>query len=156
MAAEELPIEQACRVLDVSVSGGRLRLADPPPSARALRHAWLAEITGRVHTDSRGTYGAKRVHAELVLGHGIAVGREQVALVMRRAGLQGLSGRPRYRRVPNLPTAGDLVDRQFTRNGPDQLWVPDIERHEALLDRVEVKGLRPWAVAAARWKLGAA
>ena len=39
---------------------------------------------------------------------------------------------------------------------PRQVWGYDVERHEALMDRVEVKGLRLGAVAAARWKLGAA
>jgi transposase InsO family protein len=48
---------------------------------------------------------------------------------MRRAGLQGLSGRPRYRRVPNVATAEDRVQRQFDRKGRDQLWVTDITEH---------------------------
>jgi putative transposase len=43
----------------------------------------------QVHQDSRGTYGALRVHAELRLGHGIMVGHNAVALLMRRAGLAG-------------------------------------------------------------------
>ncbi|HTP29740.1 MAG TPA: DDE-type integrase/transposase/recombinase [Anaeromyxobacteraceae bacterium] len=48
---------------------------------------------------------------------------------MRRAGLQGLSGRPRYRHIPNVPTAADHVQRQFQRAAPDQLWVTDIPEH---------------------------
>ncbi len=28
-----------------------------------------------------------------------------------------------------MPTAGDLVDRQFHRDEPDRLWVPDITEH---------------------------
>ena len=48
---------------------------------------------------------------------------------MRRNGLAGLPGRPRYRKVPNQPTASDLVDRQFARDGPDQLRVTDITEH---------------------------
>ena len=50
-------------------------------------------------------------------------------MLMRRAGLQGLSGRPRYRKVPNMPTASDLVDRNFSRSEPDRLWVTDITEH---------------------------
>jgi putative transposase len=46
------------------------------------------------------------------------------------SGLQGLSGRPRWRRAPNLPTpAPDLVDRQFVREKRDELWVTDITEH---------------------------
>jgi transposase InsO family protein len=128
MAAEGLPIEKACRVVGVSVSGYYSWL-DRPPSVKAIRHAWLTELIVKIHADSKAAYGARRVHAELTLGHGITVGHEAVAMLMRRAGLQGLSGRPRYRKVPNMPTASDLVDRNFSRSEPDRLWVTDITEH---------------------------
>ena len=48
---------------------------------------------------------------------------------MRRAHLQGLSGRPRYRRDPHVASAADRVQRQFEREGRDQLWVTDITEH---------------------------
>jgi putative transposase len=128
IAAEELPVEVACRVLGVSASG-YYEWLNRAPSARALRHAWLTEVIVRAHAESRGIYGVRRVHAELTLGLGISVGRQAVGLLMRRAGLQGLSGRPRYRRVPNVATAGDHVQRNFGREGPDQLWVTDITEH---------------------------
>lgn len=129
MAAEKLPIEAACRVLGVSVSG-YYEWLDRPPSARAVRDFWLTEIIGQVYRDSRGIYGVRRIHAELRLGRKITVGREAVARLMRRAGLQGLLGRPRFRRIPNEgPTASDLVDRKFDREARDQLWVTDITEH---------------------------
>jgi transposase InsO family protein len=78
---------------------------------------------------SRGTYGIRRVHADLTLGHGIAVGHQAVERLMRHVGIQGISGRPRYRRVPGVAIAGDRVERQFHRDGPDQLWVADITEH---------------------------
>ena len=34
-----------------------------------------------------------------------------------------------HRRVPNAPTAGDLVGRNFDRDGPNQLRVADITEH---------------------------
>jgi putative transposase len=147
MAADGLPVEVCCRVLDVSVSG-YYRWLIARPSERTIRHAWLTDVIRQIHADSRGAYGSRRVHAELTLGHGLTVGYEQVSLLMRRAGLQGLSGRPRWRRAPNLPTASDLVDRQFAREKRDELWVTDIERHEALCNRVVVKGHRLGPVAA--------
>ncbi len=128
IAAEGLPVEVACRVLGVSVSG-YYEWLNRAPSARALRHAWLTELIIRVHSESRGIYGVRRVHAELTLGLGLSVGRQAVELLMRRASLQGLSGRPRYRRVPNVATADDRVQRQFDRKGRDQLWVTDITEH---------------------------
>ena len=98
----------ACRILGVSASG-YYEWLNRAPSARALRHAWLTEQIKRVHAESRRTYGVRRVHAELTLGHGISVGRQAVERLMRRANLQGISGRPRYRRVPNVATAEDRV-----------------------------------------------
>lgn len=128
IAGEDLSIKLACQVLGVSESGyfahrGR------PPSARAIRHAWLAERIARVHQWSRGTYGARRVHAELTLGQGVSVGRCAVELLMVRAGLAGVSGRPRFRRLPHVATASDLVERRFARDDPDRLWVTDITEH---------------------------
>ena len=84
MAAEGLPVEVACRVLGVSESGyyawrcpGTVR-----PCGSSLL---LTEVIRRVHSDSRGIYGYRRVHAELTLGHGLIVGHEAVQLLMRRA-----------------------------------------------------------------------
>jgi hypothetical protein len=128
MAAEGLPVQLACRVLEVSESGCYARRSRAP-SARFIRHVWLTEVIRQVHRASRGTYGIRRVHADLTLGHRIAVGHQAVERLMRRAGIQGISGRPRYRRVPGMATAGDRVERQFQRDRPDQLWVTDLTEH---------------------------
>ncbi len=128
MAAEGLPVERACGLLGVSVSGYYGWLGRPP-SARSVRHVWLSGIISDVHAKSRQTYGAKRVHAELVLGRGITVCRQTVETLMRRAGLQGVSGRPKHRKIHDTPTASDLVDRDFARVEPDRLWVTDITEH---------------------------
>jgi len=92
MAAEGIPVQVACRVLDVSTSGF-YTFRSRPPSQRAIRHAWLTDLIVEVHQRSRGTYGALRVHAELRLGHGVLIGHNAVALLMRRAGLAGATGR---------------------------------------------------------------
>ncbi len=156
MRTERLSTQVACRVLGVSQSGfydWRSR----PPSARSIRHAWLTDIISQIHQQSRGTYGARRVHAELTMGHRITVGHNAVAMLMRRAGIAGLSGNRRPRRWPRpVDTSVDLVDRNFARSKPDQLWVTDIERHEAFSDRAVVKGHRLMLVAMSMLKLGAA
>lgn len=128
LAAEGVPTKQACLALGVSKSGfydhrGR------SPSARAIRHAWLTDQIAAVHDASRRTYGSPRVHAELVHGHGIVVGENTVALLMRRAALAGLPLRRRAKRVPPATTVTDLVKRDFHRDGPNQLWVTDITEH---------------------------
>ena len=68
---------------------------------------------------------------------------------MRRAGLQGITGRRKWKRIRPDNIATDLVERTFARSGPNQLWVTDIERHEALLNRVEVGDLDGCVVVAA-------
>lgn len=95
-----------------------------------MRHAWLTDVVREVHAASRATYGSRPVHAEVTLGRGIAVGYHQITALMRRAGLQGVTGKPKGRRgLPPGATAADLVDRRFARTGPNQLWVTDITEH---------------------------
>ena len=129
MAAQGFPVQVCCRVLEVSQSGF-YAWRSRAPSSRAIRHAWLTDAIRQVHASSRQTYGSRRVHAELTLGRGITVGYHAVELLMRRAGLQGVTGRPKFRRgLRPEATARDLVQRQFDRTGPDQLWVTDITEH---------------------------
>lgn len=129
IVGEGLPAQTACRVLTVSESGF-YAWRSRPQSARAIRHVWLTDMIRQVHAASRGTYGAHRVHAELIMGYGITVGHNAVAMLMQRAGLAGLPGSRRRRRLVTLgATAADLVDRQFTRTEPDRLWVTDITEH---------------------------
>jgi putative transposase len=100
-----------------------------PLSARAVRHAWLTDLIREVHAASYGSYGANRVHAELVLSRGIQVGHNAVAMLMRRAGIAGRNGARKWRGVPGLATDEDLVDRMFRRERPNQLWLTDITEH---------------------------
>jgi putative transposase len=123
----EYPVTTLCRVLEVSTRGyygWRKR----PPSVRARKDAQLTKRIRTIHDRSKGTYGAPRIHAELV-ETGDPVGRKRVARLMRTAALQGVSRRkgPRTtRRQPGDPLAPDLVQRNFCVQGPDRLWVADI------------------------------
>jgi putative transposase len=82
-----------CRVLQVSRSGYYDWL-NRRPSPRNVVDSQLTGTIARVHLDSRGTYGAPRVHAELRLGFGIRIGRKRVARLMRLAGLRGICHPP--------------------------------------------------------------
>ena len=116
-----------CRVLGVS-PGGYYALRGRPPSARARRDAELLERIRAIHEHSRGTYGAPRVHAEMI-AVGPRVGRKRVARLMRAAGLAGVSRRKGCRtttRDAHRRPAPDLVERDFVAEGPDRLWVADI------------------------------
>jgi putative transposase len=115
------------RVLGVSPSGyyaWRRR----PASRRATADAALAGQIATIHAQSRGTYGERRIEAEL-LERGLHIGRKRIARLMRAQGLAGVSRRKSTRttrRDPDARPAPDLVDRDFTAPGPDQLWVADI------------------------------
>ncbi len=52
-----------------------------------------------------------------------------VEVVTGRLGLAGLPGQPKYRKIPNTPTASDLVNRDFARTEPNRLWLTDITEH---------------------------
>src|SRR5262245_26229072 len=116
-----------CRTLGVSPSGfyaGRKRPLSPRAPADV---EWSAEIEA-IHRESRGTYGAPWIHAELA-ARGIHIGRKRVARLMRRARRHGVSRRKQFRTTVRDDTARpapDLVDRQFQAAGPDRLWVADI------------------------------
>jgi putative transposase len=128
MAAEGIPVEVACRVVDVSVSGYYDWLSRPP-SARSIRHAWLPDLITEVHQTSCGIYGSRRVHAELRLGRGIVLGHGAVELLMRRAGLVGAMGRPKWRRAKPDQFSTDLINRDFTATEPNRKWLTDITEH---------------------------
>jgi len=85
------PIATLCRVLDVSPSG-YYAWHRRTPSPHAQEDVSLATEIEAIHTHSRGTYGAPRIHAELV-ARGRPVSRKRVARLLRVAGLRGVSRR---------------------------------------------------------------
>jgi len=116
-----------CRVLGISTSG-YYAWAARTPSKRAREDEVLRKRIEAIHRQSRGTYGRPRVHAELK-EEGVHIGCKRVTRLMRQAGLQGASRRKRCRttvRDRDARPAPDLVDRNFSVEGPDQLWVADI------------------------------
>lgn len=117
-----------CRALRVSESG-YYAWAKRAPSRHAQRDAELLIAIRASHARSDATYGAPRVREDLAEA-GERVGRKRVARLMRTAGLVGASkrrGPPRpQRNTPETPQAPDLVQRDFTADAPDQLWVADI------------------------------
>jgi putative transposase len=120
------PIAVMCRVLGVSPSG-YYAWAKRPASERAVMDAALIVTIRAAHAASKGTYGAPRLQVDLA-DAGIRVGRKRVARLMLSAGLAGVS-----RRRHTVTTvrdgarqAPDLVDRDFTAERPNMLWVADI------------------------------
>ncbi len=120
-------ITTLCRVLGVSPSG-YYAWVGRPASARATADAALRTQIQAMHARSHGTYGERRIRAELV-DRGVPVSRKRIARLMRALGLAGVSRRKRTTtttRARDARPAPDLVDRDFTARGPDLLWVADI------------------------------
>ena len=99
-----------------------------PLSARAQRDAALLVVLSALHVANFSVYGARKMwKAMMRAGHD--VGRDQVARLMREAGLRGVRRSKRVRttkRDDAAPRSPDLVERNFTATGPNQLWVTDL------------------------------
>jgi putative transposase len=131
LAADRIPVAVACRVLGVSASG-YYAWRDRPVSPRVRSDLELIAVIRDIHTRSRQTYGSPRVHAELRLGQGIRVGRTRVERLMRAHRIVGVHRRRRSGctvRDPAGQPSVDLVERRFTADRPDALWVSDITQH---------------------------
>jgi len=123
----QFSVRTMCRLLGVS-SSGYYAGVHRQPSARRQADEALSKRIRAIHLRSRSTYGCPRIHAELV-DEGVRVSRKRVARLLREAGLQGASRRRRFSttvRERDRHPAPDLVERNFTSSGPDQLWVADI------------------------------
>ncbi len=123
LAADGVPVVVACRVLKVSTSGYYDWL-DRPVSHRATADDALTVAIRDVHAASHGTYGSRRVHAELRLGQGVRVGRKRVERLMRSVSRQGVHRRRLQgctRRDDPATPSPDLVLRQFAPDAPDRL-----------------------------------
>ena len=116
-----------CRVLEVSPSGF-YAWSNRSPSAHHQTDVLLGDRIEAIHRRSRSTYGRPRVHAELK-ADGIAISSKRVARLMRERRIQGASRRRSTVttiRERDARPAPDLVDRNFTADAPDRLWVADI------------------------------
>lgn len=87
--AEVFGVQRICRVLQVSRSGYYRWLAGAKArrERQAADDALLVEIR-EIHTEHKGTYGVRRIHAEL-RGFGHTINRKRVELLMRRHGIEG-------------------------------------------------------------------
>jgi putative transposase len=121
-------VKRACELLKVSRAAFYQHLRGPSP--REQQDARLAVQIGSVHAESKGRYGAPRVHAQLAR-RGHHHGRKRVARIMRQAGLRGQAAKRRKRTTIADPAAAaraDKVRRDFTANAAavNSRWCGDI------------------------------
>ena len=133
MHREQFGVEAICRTLRATECGfitsrGYRASKNRKASARSVRDEILIEEVQRIHQENYSVYGVRKMwHAMRHVGWD--VGRDQVARLMKIAGLQGV--RRGRKPITTRPTAGedqrpDLVERRFVADRPQQLWVADI------------------------------
>lgn len=124
---DDFGVEPICTTLEVAPStyyDNKKR----PLSARAIRDAMLMPILLALFSANRKVYGAHKLwKAARRAGHDI--GRDQTARLMRQMGIRGVSRSRKVRTtVPDekADRPADLVDRDFTADRPNRLWVTDL------------------------------
>ena len=124
-------VEPICKVLPIAPSTWYARSAqraDPGKlSARAQSDAALSPQIKRVFNDNFSVYGARKVWRQLKR-EGVQVARCTVERLMNSLGLAGaIRGKPVKTTISDKarPCPLDKVNRQFTAQGPNRLWVAD-------------------------------
>jgi transposase InsO family protein len=120
-------VEPICRVLGVSASAYYQR-ATGERSARRVEDERLVALIREIHAANYYAYGSWRMWKALQRA-GEEVGRGRVERLMRTHGIQGAKrrGKP-WRTTISDPIAvrpRDLVQRDFTASGPNELWCAD-------------------------------
>lgn len=131
---DRFSVELPCRVLNEHTIGGFVtprgyRAAKRrPASARSIQDQFLIEELRQIHARNFGVYGVRKMwHAARRAGWNI--GRDQVARLMKVAGISGVrrGRKPVTTRPAMVPDSRpDLVNRQFKAVRPNELWVTDI------------------------------
>ena len=124
----DYPVRIMCEVLEVSPAG-YYAWRSRPESRRAADNRELVDDIKRIHRDYRGRYGSPRIHEELkALGRGASRGR--IERLMRQHGIRAIMARPRRVRTTDsrhdLPIAPNLLERNFTADALNRIWLADI------------------------------
>ena len=126
--AVKYSVVRMCEWLDVS-SSGYYEWRDRPASATAARRDRLKVLIGEVFTGSDGTYGHRRVHAQLARW-GEHASLELVRGLMHELGLVACQPRPWRHSLTAADAAAapipDLVRREFTADAPGRKMVGDV------------------------------
>jgi putative transposase len=116
-----------CRVLEVSRSG-YYQWLKRKPSQRELDNQSLDAEIREIYDGSRQRYGSPKISREL-RARGRRVSKNRVAKRMRHAGLR-CKVRRKYRVTTDskhhFPVSPNLLERNFTTQAPDKVWVSDI------------------------------
>jgi transposase InsO family protein len=120
-------VRRMCRVLGVSRSGYYSYLRRGLSPGHEENKRFLTRIK-EIWAWSRGIYGSPRITAEL-RAQGLGCGENRIARLMRENGIKART-RKKFkittRSDHDLPIAEDLVERDFSASGINELWLSDI------------------------------
>lgn len=125
---ERFGVEPICSALEVSASAYYQRRTGRR-SARRVEDERLLTRIREVHEHNYCAYGYRRTWIALKR-EGVQVGRGRVQRLMAEAGIQGAKRRGKPWRTtkadPEARRRADLVERDFSAEGPNRLWVGDL------------------------------
>ena len=115
-----------CRVLHVARAGFYEWLRESV-SSRAKEDARLLELIRQSYAASHGVYGARRVFGDL-REVGETCGLHRVERLMRRHKIKAVRGYKAPRAIAGRPSiiAPNHLQREFTVDAPNKVWVTDI------------------------------
>ncbi len=125
---DNFALNELCDVLAVSVGGYRAWQGGGTPDRQGLTDAQLVALIRSIHAELKGAYGSPRMVREL-RARGFSASKARVERLMREHGIRGRHKR-RYKATTDskhsLPVAENLLARDFTPSGPNQVWSADI------------------------------
>ena len=124
---DDFGVEPICRTLQVA-SSTYYQNKSRIPSARAVRDAVMMPILLALFQANYSVYGVRKLWAA-ALRDGHVIGRDQVGRLMKALDIEGVSRRRRVRTTrpdDNADRPLDLVERVFTADRPNRLWVTDL------------------------------
>ena len=126
--AMEYSIRMMCRVLNVS-TGGYYAWKKREPSVQQQRREQFTDAVETSHEDSKGAYGYRKIHEDIVEGFDVPCCLETVCRIMKDKGLRSTRGRKFVVTTDSnhtMPVAENILDRNFEADAPNEKWVTDI------------------------------
>ena len=126
--AMEYSIRMMCRVLNVS-TGGYYAWKKREPSVQQQRREKFTDAVETSHEDSKGAYGYRKIHEDIVEGFDVPCCLETVRRIMKDKGLRSTRGRKFVVTTDSnhtMPVAENILDRNFEADAPNEKWVTDI------------------------------
>lgn len=108
----------------------------------------IKEHIQAVYTQREGTYGYRRIQAELKRQYDETVNHKKVFDLMRELGLQAVIRRKRHHRSPYQVAQSDgrvaenLLKRDFTAQKPNEKWVTDITQYKVNDERLYLSAIK--------------